>query len=173
MADTPETEKKETPREQESHPFMTVLQLVTYPVAAVAAYLVGRTEIRKALYKNFVSSGAFKDIQPTHRSELSGIIEQATAGHSVNGPAIAQESNNAYRLLVKEKFEKAGFNTVVDYWKGLHSNQKASAILFAAGAAGIVITTSMAIVNNKELLERLNLREKERESTKDAMRLSA
>lgn len=173
MADTPETEKKETLREQVTHPFMTMLQLVTYPVAAVAAYLVGRTEIRKALYKNFVTSGAFKDIQPTHRNELSGIIEKAAAGHVIDGPALAQESNNAYRLLVKEKFEKAGFHTVMDYWKGLHTNQKASAILFAAGAAGIVITTSMAIVNNKELLERLNLREKEREGAKEAMRLSA
>lgn len=166
MSHIPEPDEQEASEKQEKHPLMQALHIVTYPAAALAAYWVGKTEIRKSLYKNFVTSGAFKDLQPEHRADLAGMIEKTSAGEIMNGPKFTQQANEAYRLAVKQKFEKAGFHNVIDYWKGIHPNQRVNALLFAAGTAGLVITTSLAIVNNKGLLERLNKLEKERDEKK-------
>jgi hypothetical protein len=146
--------------EEKPHPLTSALTFLTYPAAALAAFLVGRTEIRKSIYKNFVTSGAFKDIQSGHRVELNDIMNPAAGTGIVDGPALTKEANHAYRLAVKERFEKIGFKSVMDYWHGLHPNQKIGAIMFAAGTAGIVISTSLAFVNNKSLLEKLNNKDK-------------
>lgn len=157
MAELPE--KKDKP-EEKSHPLTSALTFLTYPLAAAAAFFVGRTEIRKSIYKNFVTAGAFKDIQPGHRVELNEIMNPAASAGVVDGPVLTKEANHAYRMAVKERFEKAGFKSVMDYWHGLHPNQKISAVMFAAGTAGIVISTSLAFVNNKSLLEKLNSKDK-------------
>ena len=166
MADLP---KKPEENEEKPHPLTVALKFATYPIAAMAAYFVGRTEVRKGIYKNFVSAGAFKDLQPPHRNELCDIITQSGQGHPINGPALAEATNNTYRLAVKEKFEKAGFHNIVDYWRGLHPNQKINAVMFAAGTAGIVITTSLAVINNKKLLEKLGTKDHEETATPESI----
>ncbi len=146
--------------EQEKlHPLVKAVKILTYPAAAATAWWVGRTEIRKAIYKNFVTSGAFKQLQSDHRGEMLNIFNEAESGIAVKGPALAEAQNNIYRVAVKETFEKAGFHNIIDYWRGMHPNQKTNAIVFATGAAGIVITTSLAIVNSRSLLDRLTVKE--------------
>jgi hypothetical protein len=154
------------PQEPEEKPnrLTSALTILTYPLAAAAGFFVGRTEIRKSIYKNFVTSGAFKDIQSNHRVELNEIMSTATSAGIIDGPSLTKETNHAYRMAVKEKFQKAGFKSVVDYWHALHPNQKINALMFAAGTAGLVITTSLAFVDNKSLLEKLNSQNKEHTS---------
>src|SRR5579884_2546933 len=102
MANLPKT--PHTKPQEPSHPLMTALHIATYPVAAAAAYWVAKTEIRKALYKNFVTSGAFKDLQPGHRKEIAGILDKALAGEAVNGPEMAKKLHDEYRVVIKDRF---------------------------------------------------------------------
>lgn len=162
MTDLPKImDKIEKAEEQQTHPLVQALKIATYPLAAMTAFIVGRTEIRKAIYKNFVSAGGLKDLQVYHRQEVADLMRKGETMPVTNGPALTQASNNAYRMAVKERFEKIGFHGVTDYWHGLHPNQKTNAIVFAAGAAGIVITTSLAFVNNRSMLHKLTARGQE------------
>jgi hypothetical protein len=134
----------------------TAIQIVTYPIAALTAYFVGRTEMRRGLYKIAVTSKSFAEKQTSHREAIAKIFQDARDGIPVtDGPEQFEKLNKAYRQTLKAEFQGIGFKNTSKYWKALHPNQKVSTLMFAGGAAGVVITTLLAVANNKGLMDRI------------------
>lgn len=140
-----------------------VVHFAAYPLAAATAYFSARISLRSSLFANFLRTGELPEVK-AFQAEL-GAIRKATDPMRKGADEFAR-INKKWRTTLDDVFIKElGIrDNIVDFWKTSHPNQKAEAVIFAAGAAGIVLTTLLAIVDSKSMVARVNAHEKNKAS---------
>lgn len=148
----------DSPNERHSrhlHPIKNMVELASYPASLAAGYLVARTDARRSVYKNVIR----------HDKELQKIQDERAARYQkdlfepmakmppgqFNAPTVVKEIEHDYRMNVKAHFEKLGFKTWPDYWRGMTHSQKINALALGSTLAGIAIGAVMMITQNKAL----------------------
>ena len=148
MNQVPESEK---PKRNVFDYIKIAVDVAAYPLAAAAAYYVGRTSLRSSLYKDIARTGVFNEDQAKLKADKAAIMNNPAI---TDAPQRLYELNEGYRQVVKGVIEGRGFRHIGHYMQGLSEIQNINALVFAGGAAGVVVTTMLSISNSKALLER-------------------
>lgn len=134
-----------------------IIELAGYPAAAAATFFVGRSSVRKNVYKNLASNGIFDDLQAQRKSDIKALGARIATDSSVHGPTEIEGIHARYREAVKERFESWKFKGLKDHWRGLHSNQKIECLAFAAGTSAILLGACLTIAEHMREADKIAL----------------
>jgi len=123
------------------------MNVIAYPVGAIAAYYTSDTMIRRSLYSNFAKPKFFSDLQKMQNNEKTKLLEAAVLDNTINVVPEIVKIDEKYLLDVRHRVVnewniKGG---KWDYWKMMHRNQKIETAIYSFTAAAITIGAMLSI----------------------------
>jgi hypothetical protein len=163
---------------REPNKLQKILKIIAFPIALISGGLFAHRHARNSLYDMLKNNkeqdgGAFKVPYKEYQDELTKLVqgtkEEREAGilPKTNIKGKIRPLTVKYNEAVTRILEERGFNNTIDYFMELHGNLQTEVVLTFLSAASIALGVFFTLADNKELMEKLNLHQEQKNKSAD------